>query len=329
MAGGVRAGQVPRWARWGAVSLVVLTGCTGSASGGDATQHLPASLVSYVDVTSNHPDLGDVMRATGQSWFALSFLLAAGHSCTPTWGGSLAVDDPEIRSDIGAVRAAGGQVSVVSGGELGTYLENTCGTAAALASGYATALAATGTDRLDLDLEQPVQATLVADAVALLSRQRPVSVTVTLPVADATTGLDPASLPLPHALADNGITVTVNAMLLDFDYRGQWRTALLNAADSVSHQLTTLWPGTTPAAARRRLGLTLMAGHDDMNAVTTLDDARAVRDYARERGLAMLGLWSLARDNGGCAGRTTAADDCSGVAQRPYEFTDVLSGREP
>lgn len=284
--------------------------------------------MSYVDVTSSHPDLGDVAKLTGQGWFALSFLTAEDRSCAPTWGGTLTVDDPGVRSTAAAVRTAGGQVSVVSGGELGTYLENTCTTPAALAAGYAAALGATGADRLDLDLEQPVPVTLVADAVALLTRQRPVSVTVTVAVADAATGLDPAALPLLRALARDGVPVTVNAMLFDFDGGGSWNAALLGAADAAIGQLTTVWPGTARSAVQHRLGVTLMAGRDDLGAVTTLNDARTVRNYAQQHGLAMLGLWSLARDNGSCPAKTTALDNCSGVPQRPYEFIAVLSGQE-
>lgn len=329
MAGEARMRNVSWLAAWGSVILLAVTGCSSAARTSMVVPAGSTPLVSYVDVTSAYPDLGEVARSTGQRWYALSFLLAADGICAPTWGGTQHLGDPAITSAIGTVRAAGGQISVASGGELGAYLENTCQTPAALASSYAAALTATGTDRLDLDIEQPVPVGLVADAASLLTQQRSVSITITVPVADATSGLSPSAIALLRALATNGVTVTVNAMLLDFDHDGSWQEALLGAADTVSRQLTALWPATPATSVQHRLGLTLMAGRDDMGTVTSLADARAVRDYARARGLAMLGLWSLARDNGGCPGRPTAADDCSGIAQQPYEFASVLSGREP
>ncbi|MBE9499004.1 hypothetical protein IHE61_12660 [Streptomyces sp. GKU 257-1] len=66
-----------------------------------------------------------------------------------------------------------------------------------------------------------------------------------------------------------------------------------------------------------------ITGHQEL---VTVADFRAIARYARERRLARLAFWSVNRDRP--CGRLPypAADRCSGVAQRPWEFTRALTG---
>lgn len=316
------AKQLPRlvslWLAGIVGASLAVTGCSGPT----ATPS-PVPLASYVDVTSPRPDLVAARHSSGQGWYVLSFVLADHGRCAPSWGGVLGLRDPSLTDDVRRLRADGGAVSVASGGALGSYLENACHDAAGLAAAYSAALDAMGTDRLDVDIEQPIRADVVAGALATLARQRTVHITVTVGVVDADTGIDPETLPLLRALAHDGTPFTVNAMVFDLPVAGTWRATMLHAADTVAGQFARLI-GSGGAAGDHRLALTLMAGRDDNGTVTTPADAGAVRDYAAAHGLAALGLWSVARDNGNCPGGQLA-DDCSGIAQRPYEFTDVLS----
>ena len=43
-------------------------------------------------------------------------------------------------------------------------------------------------------------------------------------------------------------------------------------------------------------------------------DAKQLLEFAKSKGLAVLSMWAIQRDNGGCPG-TSGADDCSGIAQ--------------
>ena len=61
-------------------------------------------------------------------------------------------------------------------------------------------------------------------------------------------------------------------------------------------------------------------GHGDE---IVLADARTVTRWASEHRIGELSFWALGRDNGGCPG-TPGSDDCSGVAQKPYEFTHLM-----
>jgi chitinase len=303
-----------------------VAGCGGPTAAGAGAGEAPAatdnepSYAPYVDLNSPHPALADALAASGQRRYVLSFALSDGGSCRASWGGTLAVDDPGVRAQVLALRAAGGAVTAATGGEQGTYLEQSCPDATALAAAYRSVLDASGADRLDLDIEHPVPAELVADAVAQTRRDTGVAITVTVPVADADSGLDPAERPVLQALAARGVDVTVDALLMDYPAHGDWGASLLAAAATVAGQVT---------GPHERLGLTLMAGRNDTGSTTTLDDARAVLAFAREHDAASLGLWSLARDNGGCPGRATPSEDCSGIAQDPYAFTGVLSGARP
>lgn len=309
------------------MGALLMAGCAtaGGHTGAERAQESLPRFASYVDVTWQHPSLSAAASAGRQGRFVLSFLLAKGASCTPVWGESTPVDAAALHTDVRSLLDSAGEVTVASGGALGTYLESSCHSATALEHAYRNALDATGVSRLDVDIEHPVPAALVAHALARLQRARPVDITVTLPVADAERGLDPTLMPLMLAVAAADVDVTVNAMVMNFPFDGTWRDAMLRAADSVARQIATVWHDDL-RSAYHKLGLTVMAGRNDMGMTTTVDDARAVARYARSHEIASLGLWSLARDNGGCPGRSHVADNCSGVAQQPYEFSTVLSG---
>ena len=79
-------------------------------------------------------------------------------------------------------RAAGGSVTIATGGAEGTYLENACGSAADLAAAYTKILDATGTNLLDIDIEHDVQIDKVIDALGQVQRARGTDITLTLPV---------------------------------------------------------------------------------------------------------------------------------------------------
>jgi hypothetical protein len=153
----------------------------------------------YVDVTSKHPSLASVVADTLARRFVLAFALAKDSQCEPAWGGNLPVNDAALLADIAAVLGAGGAVSVATGGAVGTYLENSCDTAAALVEAYRTALSATGADRLEVDVEAEIPVDLVADALTSVRRELGVEVTITAVVADSVRGLTPSTVSLLRA----------------------------------------------------------------------------------------------------------------------------------
>jgi hypothetical protein len=57
-----------------------------------------------------------------------------------------------------------------------------------------------------------------------------------------------------------------------------------------------------------------------------LDEAKALVDYIKnDPKVALLGMWSMARDNGNSAGsHGPALPDSSGIAQNPWDFANIF-----
>jgi chitinase len=113
-------------------------------------------------------------------------------------------------------------------------------------------------------------------------------------------------------------------MTMNMPDDGDWAATMIAAGDSTDRTLATLWPTLDAAERHRRIGLTLMIGRNDTGPVTGLEDATRVASAVRERGFGAVGMWSVARDNGGCPGAAAARDSCSGVEQGPYAFLRAL-----
>jgi chitinase len=75
-----------------------------------------------------------------------------------------------------------------------------------------------------------------------------------------------------------------------------------------------------------KVGISVMTGVNDVKPeVFTLSDIDTVLNFANEAThayVARLSIWSMARDNGNCAGNTTASDVCSGLKQSTNQFSD-------
>jgi chitinase len=275
----------------------------------------------YLDVSVAVPDLAALSARTGLKHVVLAFVLAQGGGCTPAWGGTDALDT--LKDPIDAFHAAGGTVTVATGGADGTYLENACRSAADLAGAYTAILDATNTNLLDIDVEHDVQIDKVVDALSTVQQARGTDITLTLPV--DLDGLGPGQLALVRRAAAKNVTVTVNVMDMDFHAKGDWGKAMVGAAEAMLTQLRTVFPKASKAELNRKLSITIMIGRNDNGVITQPRDAQTVLDFARSRGVGRLGIWSLARDRGTCATRVAAQPDCSGITQKDYEFTTQLA----
>jgi chitinase len=314
-----------------AAAAVLLVGCGTESETTEEPAASPlgrtVSVAPYVDVTSpDRPALTEVAAATGQDDFVLSFILAGEGGCVPSWGGTLPLDDPALLANVGALTSAGGEVVVASGGAAGPYLENVCGTAADLGRAYRTALDTVGANALDVDIEGEVPAEVVTEALAELQRERQTAITLTLQVQDES-GLTPQAVEILRTAAEQDLDITVNAMVMNFDPEGAWGDSLVSTAQATVEQMREVWPDASRETLHRRLGLTLMIGRNDTGVITTASDVQTVLEYAQAHRVGFLGFWSLARDNGGCPGEESASSTCSGLDQRPYEFTEMFAAR--
>lgn len=278
----------------------------------------------YIDVTMGKPRLQDYAQQTGQKYVTLAFALASSSGCDPKWGGTIDITEPSIIDQVRALKAAGGEVIVSSGGAMSPYLENICSSADALAAAYRKALDAVGSNYLDVDVEASIPADMVNQALAKLQQERPgFTVSYTLRVQGQDYGVDPFSEQILRSAAAHGVKVIVNPMLMNFGYTGSWGDAMVSAAEATLRQMKQIWPDKSDAELRRMLAITPMIGRNDSGMVTTQADARTLLNWAQANHIGRIAFWSVGRDNGGCPSGGVLPN-CSGIPQSQYEFTSIF-----
>jgi hypothetical protein len=282
-----------------------------------------AKVAPYVDITYASPTLVDIANATGQKTFTLAFVLASSAGCSPAWGGTIPLDDSRIIGEINALKSAGGQVIISSGGANGPYLESTCSSASALATAYEQVIDATGAVGLDLDIEAGIPNDTVNSALKQLESARPgITVSYTLRVIADSYGLDPSAVAILQSAENQGARIdVVNPMTMDFSSSQEWGDAVIAAATNTLAQLKSVWPSDTAA----NLGVTPMIGRNDTGPTFSLADASKVVSWANGQHVGRLAFWSEGRDNGGCP-NGTVQPTCSGIAQSSWQFTGIFEG---
>ncbi|MFM7291181.1 MAG: glycosyl hydrolase family 18 protein [Planctomycetia bacterium] len=307
-----------------------------------------AYFAPYVDMAVwPVPNLVDIASTRGVSLVTLGFLQAAPDG-TPSWAGlsalatnSVNAQAVAINQSIKALQAAGGDVMISLGGAAGTSLAQWYAahgrTAADLATVYAGIVDTYSLNRIDFDIEGAAVADQAAiklgsEALALLQRLRPgLEVWYTLPVLPD--GLTADGLTVVRAALKAGVVLDgVNVMAMDY---GEWAAPTTGAnaksmgdyavlAATATHaQLTGLFAEYGTAFGWSQLGVTPMIGVNDvLSEVFTPTDAQRLEDFARQKGLGMLAMWSVARDNPGTLGQATAT--ASGLSIAAGTFASVF-----
>ncbi|XUL99979.1 glycoside hydrolase family 18 protein [Streptomyces venezuelae ATCC 10712] len=302
---------------------------TPTTTGGPVTA---ARFAPYVD-TSLHPayDLLATADATGVKEFTLAFLTSGG-SCAPLWGGVTDLANDRVASQIGALRAKGGDVRVSFGGAAGHELALNCPTASALAAAYGKAVDQYKLTKVDFDIEGAALPDTAANtrrsqAIAQLQKSHPgLNVSFTLPVMPE--GLTQPGVDLLADARRNGVRVdAVNVMAMDYGpaYSADMGTYAIQAATATQAQVKGVL-GLSDAAAWKAVAVTPMIGVNDVSSeVFRVDDATQLVDFAKSKGLAWLSMWSATRDKQCAAGAVTYADPtCSSVLQQPLAFTKAF-----
>jgi hypothetical protein len=288
----------------------------------------------YVD-TSLYPayDLTGAMKADGVRQFNLAFVVSGG-GCTPKWGGVTDLGSDAVAAQIGAVRAAGGDVRVSFGGANGTELAAACSSASDLAAAYGKVVDQYKLTKVDFDVEggalpDTAANTRRAQAVAQLQRTHSgLEVSYTLPAMP--TGLTQDGIDLLANAKANGVDVhAVNIMAMDYgaSFTGDMGQYAIDGATATQAQVKSVL-GLSDAAAWQRIAVTPMIGVNDVSAETfTVADAARLVDFARTRHLAWLSMWSATRDRQCAGGAQSWADaSCSSVVQSPGDFSRALAG---
>ncbi|MFE5032897.1 cellulose binding domain-containing protein [Streptomyces sp. NPDC056683] len=307
------------------------TQSTGTGTGSGTTTS--AGFAPYVD-TSLYPafDLLAAANATGVKNYNLAFVTDGG-GCTPKWGGVTDLASDGVASQIGALRAKGGDVRVSFGGASGSELATTCSSADALAAAYGKVVDAYGLTKADFDVEggalpNTTANTNRAKAIAKLQAAHPnLDVSFTLPVMPE--GLTQDGVNLLSDAKANGVKISaVNIMAMDYgaSYNGDMGTYATQAATATQAQIKSVL-GLSDSAAWKAVAVTPMIGVNDVSSeVFKVDDATQLVDFAKSKGIGWLSMWSATRDQQ-CAGgaKSTADATCSSVTQDKYAFSKAFA----
>jgi chitinase len=306
----------------------------------------------YVDVTNTPTYPFQLPSANPVSSVYLAFVVSdTEEPCTPSWGTFYTLGSAEQGLDLDArtaqLRAQGGSVMISYGGQANTELAVDCTDPEKLQQAYLEPIQRYKAKAIDLDIEGASLADTEANArrataiaavqKELAAEKKPLKVWMTLPVSSH--GLTAEGIAAVQAMLKQKVELAgVNAMTMDFgpgegaekDMLGTIERAL----DATQVQVQSLWRAaglpSSPSAAWGHVGATPMLGVNDVTAERfTTKDARDLANFVKERGIPRVSAWSLNRDSqcGGAFAKTgELSNACSGVVQKPLEFTHIFSG---
>jgi hypothetical protein len=287
----------------------------------------------YIDMAMNNAaDLEGISDASGIQNFTLAFVLASNEGIG--WQGWGSIDDDTlfngttILQHVQDIQAAGGNITISFGGAAGTEAALVATSAAQLQAQYQSVIDRYAITSIDFDIEGSALPDAGANAlrdqaiVGLQAANPDLKVSFTLPVLP--TGLTADGLNLLQGAMNHGVRIDmVNIMAMDYgqsvDNNGQMGLNAILASEATQQQLANM-------GLDAKIGITPMIGVNDIvSEVFTLADAQSLVDYAAaDPDVAMLSMWSVARDNGSTAGVPAATPDSSGIAQDPFEFAGIF-----
>lgn len=292
-----------------------------------------AKFAPFVD-TSLAPayDLVDTADKTGVKEFTLAFITSGG-GCEPLWGGTTGLDDDKVASQIGDLRAKGGDVRVSFGGAAGSELGLKCGSAEELAKAYGKVVDTYKLTKVDFDIEgaalpDTAANTRRAQAIAQLQKDHEgLDVSFTLPVMPE--GLTQPGVDLVADARKNGVRVSaVNIMAMDYgpSYNGDMGQYAIDAATATQKQLKGALD-LSDEAAWKTVAVTPMIGVNDVTTeIFKVDDATELVEFAEEKGIGRLAMWSSTRDKACEGGADNGAQPtCSSIEQEPLAFTKAFA----
>jgi chitinase len=315
-----------------AVALVAL--CTALAA---MSASASAEAAQPVELAAPYEYLGwgdpqppaSVLSATGIEDLTLAFMLSHG-KCTPEWDGERPLLGGAEEAAIEAVRGAGGDVDVSFGGWSGKKLGSSCKTPAALAGAYQKVIEAYSLHAIDIDIEHgeftnKKTRVRVVEALASVQRANPgLEISITFGTAENGPERDGQSL-IADAAAIGFQPSVWTIMPFDFGAPVSDMGAVsIAAAEGLERDLASSY-ALSAAAAYEHVGISSMNGRtDESDETVSASNFSAMLAFSQLRHLGRLTFWALNRDRA-CSGKLDEGESCSGIAQQPYEFTDLLA----
>ncbi|MGH2864663.1 MAG: chitinase [Solirubrobacteraceae bacterium] len=270
-----------------------------------------------------------VMAATGVHDLTLAFILSHGR-CDPEWDGERPLLGGADQKAIEAIRADGGEVDVSLGGWSGKKLGSSCKTPAALAVAYEKVIAAYSLGAIDIDIEHGEFTNAktrkrVVQALAIVRGEYP-GLEISITFASGETGPEPDGRSLIADAAAIGFQPN-SWTVMPFDFgpaRTDMGAASIRAVEGLAQDIVSAY-AITSEAAYEHAGISSMDGDTDESSETvTVEDFHAILAFAQEHHLARFTFWAVNRDRS-CSAGETPGEDCSGLSQQPYAFTDVIA----
>jgi hypothetical protein len=99
--------------------------------------------------------------------------------------------------------------------------------------------------------------------------------------------------------------------------------ASIRALEGLDHDLVSAY-GISAADAYEHAGVSSMNGDtDEKDETANLEDFQTLLAFAQEEHLARFTYWAVNRDRT-CEHGETDGEDCSGIAQAPFAFTELV-----
>jgi chitinase len=272
----------------------------------------------------------NVLQSTGIHDLTMAFVLAH-DGCNPEWDGTRPLLGGKDQAAIESVRNAGGDVDVSFGGWSGPKLGIACTTVTSLVGAYQTVINDYSLSAIDIDIEHteitqaPVRERVI-EALAQLQQNDP-ALEISVTFGTNVSGPD----------SDGGSMITQAAGLgflpyawtiMPFDFGGPIKNmakASISAAKGLESDIASAY-GLSSSDAYSHIGISSMNGNtDDTGESVSVANFKRILEFAAAKHLARLTFWAVNRDRP-CAGKNSSAgNDCSGISQSPYAFTDLLA----
>jgi chitinase len=295
----------------------------------------PTIFSPYADITINthwdsqyqdmEPmDLTTIALNQGIQSYHLAFITDSG-TCKPAWG---AQETYSIASQWGKhltdkLAENNIAIAVSFGGASGNDVSLNC-SKEELSALFKNTVNVYHAKTLDFDIENgTANVPKLMQALQAFQQQNPkIQLSFTLPVMPE--GLTAQGKSIIEAAKGAGLNFHVNIMAMDYGpaYAGDMGEYAIQAATALHDYLHTLYPSQSEANIWPLIEVTPMIGVNDVNVEQfTLQNADRLAQFAKEKQLGMLSMWSIARDKP-CADKW-ASPTCSGnnLQLSDFEFT--------
>ena len=234
---------------------------------------------------------------------------------------------PDLKSFV----SNGGYLIISFGGASGPFLYSSL-TTQQYYQAMKSMLEATGCRAIDHDIEGAEIANTgnidkINKALAMLQKDYPgLYVSYTLAVQSAQYGALPASaLSCLKNAVSNGVSVSmVNGMVMDLygAMPKSWGQTAIDIMESMKMQISSIFTNKSDAQLYGMLGATPMIGRNDDNTIFTLEDAKTLTAWAKQKGLGLLSFWALQRDQKSQSGGLATS---SMVTQNDFDFYNIFN----